>query len=451
MFICETCGHIAEIPNADCLCPDCKTPLVPTTQEDDHSPIKEMIGRRFIEKYKITGYLGKGGSCTVWKGVHLLTEQTVAIKILHNEMAVNKLAVRRFQREAKAACKIKHPNVVRAMDFGITEYSEVYLVMEYVEGWTLRKIIAAESPLSYPRIFALLLQICGALEAAHRCGIIHRDLKPENIMVTPSVEGEHVCVLDFGIAKMFEHEGEETPLTAADSILGTPNYMSPEQARGVELDYRSDIYSLGIVVYEMVCGVTPFPKDQPQLTLIRHIRTPPPPLTVHRSGVAPALEALVMSCLQKEPSNRPPTVMHFAQNLRAVFGADSTSGQNLTPSGSFGYPQSAGQGSRSGSGSTPKTLSAPGRSPSGSQNLLEVDTELQIASLLGTQKTPSQSEIPPTQKVPVSSGQQKRTETEETPKQTTHSGFFEESLVLWIWVLMSGGAVLFILYLLFFR
>lgn len=450
MFICETCGHIAEVPNADYLCPDCNTLLVPTTQEDEHSPIKEMVGRRFIEKYKIIGYLGKGGSCTVWKGVHLLTEQTVAIKILHNEMAVNKLAVRRFQREAKAACKIKHPNVVRVMDFGTTEYSEVYLVMEYVEGRTLRKIIATDSPLSYPRIFGLLLQICGALDAAHRCGIIHRDLKPENIMVTPSVEGEHVCVLDFGIAKMFEHEGEETPLTAADSILGTPNYMSPEQARGVELDYRSDIYSLGIVVYELVCGVTPFPKDQPQLTLIRHIRTPPPPLTVHRRDVAPALEALVMSCLQKEPSNRPSTVMHFAQNLRAVFGADSTSGQNLTPSGSFGYPQPLDQGSGSGSGSTPKTLSAPVRTPSDSQDPLEVDTPLQIASLLGGQKTPPQSEIPPTQKVPVSSGQQKRAETEEPPRPAS-SRFSEESLFLWIWVLMSGGAVLFILYLLFFQ
>ena len=215
-----------------------------------------MAGRTIEDKYRLGDKIAAGGMGTVYRAERLMIGDTVAIKILHPEHVADATATERFRREAQAAARLKHQNAVQIYDFGVTDDGLVYLVMELVEGQSLRQIIREQGPLMPSAAAEVLRQSCAAIDEAHRQSIIHRDIKPDNIIVSISGSSFRVKVLDFGIAKL--RDMAATNMTQTGSVMGTPHYMSPEQCVGEELDGRSDIYSLGIVLYEMLAGVVPF-------------------------------------------------------------------------------------------------------------------------------------------------------------------------------------------------
>src|ERR1051325_3020567 len=214
-----------------------------------------LIGVIVAEKYRLEAKLGEGGMGAVYRATRLMIGDEVAVKILHSEQHDPK-ASERFRREAQAAARLKHPNAVNIYDFGVTDDGLQYLVMEFLEGESLRKIIKQQGPLPCSTAAEILSQVCAGLDEAHRHHIIHRDIKPDNIIINVTVTGIRVKVLDFGIAKIYDHTASS--LTQTGNVLGTPHYMSPEQCIGEELDSRADVYSLGVVLYEMLTGRVPF-------------------------------------------------------------------------------------------------------------------------------------------------------------------------------------------------
>jgi serine/threonine protein kinase len=247
----------------------------------------------------------------------------VAIKVLHSEQMNDPPVIERFRREAQAAARLKHPNVVTIHDFGVSRENLVYLVMELVEGDSLRTLIREQSPLPPSTTGEIIFQVCAALDEAHRCNIVHRDLKPDNIIVTASATGLRVKVLDFGIAKLGDLSLTADKLTQTGAVLGTPHYMSPEQCMGEELDGRSDIYSLGIVIYEMLSGTVPFNSPSMSALIVQHVNQPPPPLRSVNVGISAAIERTVMRALEKQREARPQTAGALARGLREAIGEAS--------------------------------------------------------------------------------------------------------------------------------
>src|SRR5947208_17036524 len=223
-----------------------------------------------------------------------LLDRRVALKVLFAEFARDPAFVQRFRREAQAAANLNHPNIVAVFDWG-EEDGTYFIVMEYVEGRSLREAIQAEGPL-YPNLAAdLASDIAGALGYAHRNGVVHRDVKPGNILLTP--QGQ-VKVTDFGIARA---AGASESLTQTGSVMGTATYFSPEQAQGLPVDARSDVYSLGIVLYEMVTGVVPFTGDSPVAVAYKHVREEPLAPSQRNPEVPPDLEKIILAALAKDP------------------------------------------------------------------------------------------------------------------------------------------------------
>src|ERR1043165_9849274 len=218
-----------------------------------------FVGRTLDDKYLIEERLGAGGMGTVYRGRHLSMDRPVAIKVLHQRLVDDEAARVRFQTEARAAVMLQHSNAVSVADFGQTSEGCVYIVMELLEGHTLREILNREAPLETARAISIMLQVSDAVAAAHVAGIIHRDLKPSNILVTQSAEQPAVVkVLDFGIATFFADDDEDAPVLAqTNTVIGTPRYMSPEQHNGNELTPAADVYSLGVILYEMLAGTAP--------------------------------------------------------------------------------------------------------------------------------------------------------------------------------------------------
>jgi serine/threonine protein kinase len=291
-------------------------------------------------KYRIDALLGQGGMGAVYRATHLGTTRTVAVKVIHPRFSQDPEFVERFRREAEAAGRLRHPNVVDVTDFGFapTRTGQVaYLVMEYLDGQSLADALK-EGQLSTGSVVEILEQVCSAVADAHRLGIVHRDLKPDNIWLEPNRRGGFtVKVLDFGLAKL---TGVEVPstltnsrpgpedmtgafpaadsglMTRAGSVTGTPLYMSPEQCRGEQVDARSDIYSLGVVAYRMLAGAPPFSGDALQLIKL-HCEAPPPNLAERGRRLPRRLSALVMSALAKNPADRPDSAAGFGSALRA--------------------------------------------------------------------------------------------------------------------------------------
>jgi serine/threonine-protein kinase len=246
-------------------------------------------------------------------------DQIVAIKVLKNEHIASEEHVKRFAREAKAASKLRHPNTIRIFDFGSHTDHALYLAMEFLEGDTLAARLDRDSLLSAEQVGHIISQVCHSLTEAHEHGIIHRDLKPENIMLlsVPGVD-DFVKVLDFGIAATLAESGDnDEKLTEMGMIMGTPTYMSPEQALGKPLDARSDIYALGVLMYEALTGKVPFEGDQPMNVLVRHINDPPvePNKCNPDANIPAALERLVLRCLEKDPRHRPQTTAELAGEI----------------------------------------------------------------------------------------------------------------------------------------
>lgn len=273
----------------------------------------DLIGRVVGERYRVLETLGSGGMGAVYRAEHIHMRKPVALKVLHRELTRFAEIVARFEREAIAAARIAHPNVAAATDFGRLPDGACYLVLEYVHGKSLRRAMIESGPFDADRAGRIGRQIALALAAAHEAGIVHRDLKPENVMLVDGGEPDIVKVLDFGIAKIHMPEQADQPaLTRVGTIFGTPEYMSPEQALGQAADPRADIYSLGIIFYEMLSGRTPFADKEMVAVMTRHMTESPPPLPLE---IDPALAALVMQMLAKRPSERPQTAQEAAARL----------------------------------------------------------------------------------------------------------------------------------------
>ncbi len=291
-----------------------------------------LIGRVIDGKYRLEEKLGEGGMGTVYKAKHVLINNELAIKILHSSLVADRHAVARFQREATAAARIKHPNAVGVTDFGRTEDEIVYIVMELFIGKSLRDVIEEEGHLDIERSITIARQVCLALDAAHRNGIIHRDIKPDNIVLEKNnnVQGELVKVLDFGIAKLKDGPTNEQGgrLTRQGVIIGSPHYLSPEQCQNSEIDIRSDIYSLGIVLYEMFTADVPFKAPTPIAVAMMHTTEKPVHVKEKRPDLPDPIAEIVMRCLEKTPQTRPQTAIELAQELEK---ASLESGVSLPP------------------------------------------------------------------------------------------------------------------------
>ncbi|HSN27809.1 MAG TPA: protein kinase, partial [Kofleriaceae bacterium] len=275
------------------------------------------VGSEVDGRYKITELIGEGGMGKVYLAEHVEIGKRVAIKVLHPSYSRMPDLVERFRREARAASKIGHPNIVDVTDSGSTPDGSVYFVMEYLEGVELGSIIEREGALDVARALRITGQICRALAAAHREGIIHRDLKPENIfLITRGGEADVVKVLDFGIAKTTEAEAaRERRLTSPGMAMGTPEYMAPEQAAGRPADARTDIYSLGAIMYEMVTGVPPYQGDNFMEILTKKATQDPPPPTTIRPELPAQVSELVMAAMSRNPDGRPQTMESLEYEL----------------------------------------------------------------------------------------------------------------------------------------
>ncbi len=276
-----------------------------------------LIGRRVAGKFVVEQFLGGGAMGAVYRARDDSLERLVALKVMHPSMAVDPTFVSRFHREARAASRLDHPSSMRVIEFGEEPDGLLYIAMEYLEGRDLYKVIHEDWPLSDARIADIMMKALGAIAVAHDMGVIHRDLKPENIMILNRKDDEGsdlVKVCDFGIAKITEKDegapSGATPKTAgpkvttAGLVVGTPEYMSPEQARGEKLDARSDIYSMGIILYQLLTGRTPFLAETALAVVLKHITDPPePPRTIY-PGVHPGLEAVCMRAIVKDKEQR---------------------------------------------------------------------------------------------------------------------------------------------------
>lgn len=276
-----------------------------------------IIGQEILGQYRVVSRLGRGGMGTVFLAEQPGMNRQVAIKVLHAEVSAEPDAARRFQIEAEAAARLASPHIVSVYNFGRLDSGELYLAMEYLEGRTLHAELATYGRLPLEQVTDLVQQLARGLDEAHRKGVIHRDLKPGNIMVVRGVEGDVAKLLDFGIAKLDAGTGTQTK-----GWVGTPRYMAPEQFTGAAIDARTDIYALGLITYEMLCGRTPFVSDNPMSYVHSHVYSAVPSLQEVVPGVVPpAVERVILSALAKDPGGRPHSASAFADALRASLHA----------------------------------------------------------------------------------------------------------------------------------
>lgn len=262
-----------------------------------------MIGKVFSDRYKIIKKVGRGGMADVYSARDTVLDRTVAVKVLHAQFAQEKDFVARFKKEAQAAANLNHPNIVNIYDWGREDHT-YFIVMEYLEGWNLKQLIEAQAPLPVDEAIDITIQVCSALEFAHQNSVIHRDIKSQNIIITPQGQAK---VADFGIAR-----AGAAGMTQTGSILGTAKYTSPEQAQGIEVGKTTDIYSLGIVLYEVLTGVLPFKGENSLAVAMKQVKEKPIPPSVLNDEIPDSLELIILKTLEKDPADR----YHSAEGMR---------------------------------------------------------------------------------------------------------------------------------------
>ncbi|HET7631834.1 MAG TPA: serine/threonine-protein kinase [Gemmatimonadaceae bacterium] len=286
--------------------------------------VDPLVGQVVGDRYRVTGLLGEGGMGRVYTAEHIRMGRRCALKVMSPALAHTADAITRFNREAANASRINHPNVAAVYDFGETPDGLLYIAMEYVEGETLHALIARQGPLPLPRAAGIARGVADALAAAHHLEIVHRDLKPDNIMLTRQVDGsDWVKVVDFGIAKSIAAPGAGSggqTVTTAGVSLGTPEYMSPEQLAGERLDHRTDIYSLGLVLFNMLTGDLPYPRLTSKETLVKRLTSAPATLADVRPDLAwpPAVQAVLTRALDPEPDRRYSSASDFGRAIMAA-------------------------------------------------------------------------------------------------------------------------------------
>lgn len=281
--------------------------------------VPTLIGATLDNQYEIVSVVGKGGMSFVYKATHLLMRKTVAIKTLLPHLTLQATSLQRFQQEAQAASNLKHPNIIAVHNFGTTPDGEPYLVMDYVEGSSISDDLEKYGFVAVDRAVDIFIQVADALAHAHQRGIIHRDLKPSNILLLEK-DGrkDHVNIVDFGIAKMLPQDGvEAVSLTQTGEVFGSPLYMSPEQCKGERLDARSDIYSMGCLMYETLTGRPATSGDNTMEVLYNHIHEVPAPMKAPLTHVPPQLEKIVFKTLAKDPAQRYQTMGELRDELEA--------------------------------------------------------------------------------------------------------------------------------------
>ncbi len=316
MKTCPTCQ--SSYPNNYAICPADGSPLQETGIWTEGSILRG--------KYRLLAKVGQGGMGSVYKALHLAFDEMRAIKVIAPELLSDDLFVKRFKHEAVITRRLQHPNAVRVDDIDEAEDGRPFIVMEFIEGKSLKKLIREEGPLPFQRVLPIIKQAASALEAAHKLGMVHRDIKPDNIALVDTPEGEMVKVLDFGIAKVKEArmgDAAGMTLTGAGVVIGTPQYMSPEQAmgkRGDELDGRADLYSLGIVMYQMLTADLPFRADTTMEMLLAHMQKAPAPIRdLHPELQVPENVAnLTMRLLEKNRDLRPASARVLIQEIDKI-------------------------------------------------------------------------------------------------------------------------------------
>lgn len=320
--VCPVCG--TRYHAAATFCQKDGTSLMGSAAEQD-----PLIGQVLLEQFRIEEVIGAGGMGTVYRAHQSNIRRDVAIKVLHSELVQNPDAVRRFQREARVATSFDHPNLVRVFLFGQLPDGSLYLVMEYLKGRSLTEVLRAEGQLPPDRALHVSIQICDGIGDAHARGVVHRDVKPENVLlVKRGADPDFVKVVDFGIARLLWDEN--THATQSGVIFGTARYISPEGAAGEHTDMRSDVYSIGVLTYQLLCGETPFSAPSPVAMLMKHIHQPAPDIrTRARGGAIPGpIADVVMRALAKNPDARQESSGALAEELRA---AAARSGVDLSP------------------------------------------------------------------------------------------------------------------------
>jgi serine/threonine protein kinase len=312
------------------VCPrDGSRTLAPRELEDDPTL---LVGRIFDGRYRVDAVLGQGGMGTVYRARQLRVDRPVALKILKPAVAAQPEVIRRFHNEARAASMLEHPNTIRLYDSGETDEGQLFIVTEILDGEPLSELLRRRGHLPIPRVVNIASQILRALAEAHAHGIIHRDLKPENIFLQ-AVHGatDFVKVLDFGVAKLAPTGKDWRRLTAVGTVVGTPLYMSPEQARGLDTDPRSDVYAVGAMLFELLVGSPPFMADSPVDIMMAHVQEPVPLMGLGASPRARAIESIVRRCLAKSADDRPATAEALRLELEAAVTESDVEPPDVTP------------------------------------------------------------------------------------------------------------------------
>lgn len=291
--------------------------------------LEELIGRTFHGRFRIEGLLGRGGMGAVYRAQQLSMDKPVALKVLSRGLADDDKQVKRFKQEGLTSSQLKHPNTIRVIDYGQSDDGYLYLAMELLEGIELNAILKKEGSLAPQRSVKIARQICKSIGEAHELGLVHRDLKPGNIFLCDFFgEKDFVKVLDFGIAKFMEEQPGQESLTQTGFICGTPLYIAPEQALGRPVSRATDIYSLGAILYEMLCGHPPFRAETPIAIVMRHIHDQPPAMQHYAPELTlpPELEQLVFQMLQKDPRQRPASAHEVGLALEDMLSSGMLTG-----------------------------------------------------------------------------------------------------------------------------